>query len=107
ASAAGGRAPPNPRAQFVPLLRPMLTQMYVGGVMACTHAHAPPSKPISPMCPSAVHKCTLKLPILLVGRLLESLARLSDRGGPPVTICRPARSGAGSPSFASTAFRQN
>jgi len=36
----------------------MLTQMYVGGVMACTHDHAPPRKPISPMFPSTVHKCT-------------------------------------------------
>jgi len=27
----------NPRAQLGPLFRPMLTQMYVGGVMACTH----------------------------------------------------------------------
>jgi|SRR5687767_4016594 len=48
----------NPRAQLAPLFRPMLTQMYVGGAMACTHDDAPLSKRISPMFPSAVHKCT-------------------------------------------------
>ena len=42
----------------------MLTQMDVGGVMACTHDHAPLSKRISPTVPSTAHKCTLSLPIL-------------------------------------------
>jgi hypothetical protein len=37
----------------------MLTQMYVGGVMACTHEHAPASQRISPTFPSAAHKSTL------------------------------------------------
>src|SRR4051794_34160760 len=36
----------------------MLTQMDVGGAMACTHNHVPPGKPIPPMVPSAVHECT-------------------------------------------------
>src|SRR5688572_17910020 len=34
----------------------MLTQMYVGAAMACTHDDAPLSKRISPMFRSAVHK---------------------------------------------------
>jgi hypothetical protein len=35
-SSAGRRCRSNPRAQLVPLLRPVLTPMYVAGVMACT-----------------------------------------------------------------------
>jgi hypothetical protein len=42
----------------------MLTPMYVGRAMACTHDHAPLSKRTSPMCHQTVHKCTLKLTIL-------------------------------------------
>src|SRR4029453_1060262 len=72
-SPSGRRCCRNSRAQLLPLFRPMLTQMYVGGVMACTHDHAPLSKDISPMFPSAAHKCTLSLPILSEGRSLESL----------------------------------
>jgi len=60
----------------------MLTQMYVGGAMACTHVHAPPSKRISPMFASAVHKCTLNLPILSEGRLpYDAACELIERPG--------------------------
>src|SRR6476646_312768 len=79
-SPAGRRCCRNPRAQLGPLFRPMLTQMYVGGVMACTHDHAPPSNRIPPMFPSAAHKCTLSLPMLWEGRSLETLT-VSDRAG--------------------------
>jgi hypothetical protein len=51
----------------------MLTQMDVGGVMACAHDHAPLSKRISLMFPPAVHKCTLSLLILSEGPSLETL----------------------------------
>src|SRR5688572_6139015 len=46
----------------------MLTQMYVGGVMACTHDQAPAGQRIAPMFPSAVHKCTVQLGTLEVSR---------------------------------------
>src|SRR4051812_1346395 len=36
----------------------MLTQMDIGGVMACAHGHAPQRKRTSPMFASGVHKCT-------------------------------------------------
>jgi hypothetical protein len=35
--------------------------------MACTHDDAPESRRISPMLPSAVHKCIRNLPILSDG----------------------------------------
>ena len=49
----------------------MLTQMCVGGLMACTHDHDPPSKRISRMSPPAVHKCTLNQPMVSEGQLPE------------------------------------
>ncbi len=51
-SPSGRRCRRNPRAQLVPLFHPMLTPMYVGRAMACTHDHAPLSKRTSPMCVS-------------------------------------------------------
>jgi hypothetical protein len=53
----------NPRAQLVPFPRPMLAQMDVGGVMACTHDHAPPSERTPPMFASSVHNRTLNQPM--------------------------------------------
>jgi hypothetical protein len=65
---AGRRCCRNPRAQLVALFPPLLTSVYVSPAMACTHEHAPRRNCISPMFPSAAHKCTRDLPIPSEGR---------------------------------------
>src|SRR5688572_12434687 len=73
-SPSGSRCCRNPRAQLVPLLRPMLTQMYVGGAMAGTHDYAPLSKRIPPVFASAAHKCTLNHPQRAIPALAAATA---------------------------------
>ena len=51
--------------------------------MACTHDHAPPSKRSSPMFPSAVHKCTLKLEVSRPERFAGSGASASPHARAP------------------------
>ena len=72
----------NSRAQLVTLFRPMLTQMCVGGVMACTHADAPLSKRISPTFRQLFTSAHWALPILSEGRSLETLP-VGEWAGPP------------------------
>jgi hypothetical protein len=80
----------------------MLTQMYVGGVMACTHDDAPLSERISPIVPSAVHNGTLdpalgsRFAVVAAGHANPSLPRrirdyLDDHPGEKIVLCLDAK----------------
>jgi hypothetical protein len=80
----------------------MLTQMYVGGVMACTHDDAPLSERISPIVPSAVHNGTLdpalgsRFAVVAAGHANPSLPRrirdyLDDHPGEKIVLSLDAK----------------
>lgn len=65
----------------------MLAEMCVGGVMACTHDHAPPNKANSPTFPSSAHKCTL------TANCTGAHGTSNDRGIDQVAQQEPSRFG--------------
>jgi hypothetical protein len=68
----------------------MLTQMYVGGVMACTHDHVPPEQAYLADVPASCSQLHTELRILSEGRLLETLPVVGPGPARPVNDLSPS-----------------